>query len=228
MIDYAIYVQAHKNSRRVPNKMLAPFGGSNLFQICLEKLNCEELKPHVYVAAHEEEFLGRARDMGFKTIERTWESANSDENAVVDSFYSEIPADYLIQVNASCPFLPRGTIIEFVDTVILEPLPKFGAFAVASKKRWIWGPDNRIVFNPEVISTTQMDPYSEGANALYAFSKSFYIKSGYTQLWPAMSPFLFDVDPLEAFDIDEQWQFDMAQSFYNDHYQHYYHGPEVN
>ena len=36
--DIAFVVQARLNSERVPNKMLKPFAGSNLFGIVLDKL----------------------------------------------------------------------------------------------------------------------------------------------------------------------------------------------
>ena len=49
--DIAVIVQARINSQRVPNKMLRPFAGTNLFELTLNKLLNSKVIPQQNIIA---------------------------------------------------------------------------------------------------------------------------------------------------------------------------------
>lgn len=217
----SILLQARRDSTRVKNKMLREFGGPgvNLFSLCCRKI-AEAVKPsdpfvRVCVAAYEEEFFDIASEIldpgRMVRIERSYESAHSDDAAVVDSFYDQIPSDPVLIVSACTPFLSVWNIQKAISSADRINSGCNGGFmSVVEMRRWIWSQGCRILNeNPDISSTRQMRPFFAAANALYAFSKSRYIATGYKRYWSfgSFDPSLFVIPQLEAFDIDTEDDF---------------------
>src|SRR6056300_1053157 len=81
--DIAFIVQARLNSQRVPQKMVKPFAGSNLFGIILDKLLSSKIIPsdNIYASVHEEELFYEANTKrNIRTFQRSYESANNDND----------------------------------------------------------------------------------------------------------------------------------------------------
>ena len=81
--DIAYIVQARLKSERVPNKMIRPFGGSNLFGIILDKLLQSDLIPseNIIASVHEDELFEEANTKrNIRTFKRSYDSANNDND----------------------------------------------------------------------------------------------------------------------------------------------------
>ncbi len=230
-MSLSILLQARRDSTRVQNKMLREFGwpGESLFSICCRNIAAsvkpfDSSKVKVCVAAYEEEFFDIADkifddDQGrVVRIQRSFESAHSDDAAVVDSFYDQIPSDHVLIVSACCPLLSITTIARaIVGAGEIKSGMNDGFMSVVEVRRWLWSQDCHILNdNPDISSTQQMRPFFVAANALYAFSKSRYIATGYKRYWSfgSFDPVLFVISQLEAFDVDTEDDFVVAEAMW--------------
>ena len=57
--DICFIVQARLNSQRVPQKMIKPFAGSNLFELIIDKLIFSDIIPreNIFASVHEDEYI---------------------------------------------------------------------------------------------------------------------------------------------------------------------------
>tara|TARA_R110000782_G_scaffold8011_1_gene26570 strand:+ start:150 stop:527 length:378 start_codon:yes stop_codon:yes gene_type:complete len=81
--DIAFIVQARLNSQRVPQKMIKPFAGTNLFGLVLDKLLQSKIIPseNIIASVYEEELFYEANTKrNIRTFERSYESANNDND----------------------------------------------------------------------------------------------------------------------------------------------------
>lgn len=211
MTRVAIILPARQSSSRVPDKMLRPFAGTTLFDIALRKL--EELDVPAYVAAYEPVFLDAAKRRGVGTIERTRASACAEGPTNVLGFLGDISEEWVVLVNACCPFLRVGTILKALDIITARSSdPQFhGVTTVQEIRRWVWT-DRGIIVNadPQVATTQSMQPLLLASHGLYAFRPSYFFEHGRYWQFREGSPSLIVVDSLESIDIDTMTDFRMA------------------
>ena len=105
--EISIYVQARKQSRRCANKMLRPFAGTTLIEICLEKLDTLVGYP-VFFAVGEDDFEFQEiaeRYSNINVLLRSQASVNSDgDPRLVFETFKELPTSDVCFVNACHSF----------------------------------------------------------------------------------------------------------------------------
>ena len=223
MNDIAVVLPVRLNSERVENKMLRPFAGSNLYEICLDKLiplklNCAA---DVFVAAHEHEFSGAARSRSLELIPRTKESANAETDPEVYDFLANLPHEWICIMSACLPLLSLEAMQQFYVSLqagIKLDNPIFsGVVATTKMSRWVWrdlpltGPHN---INTGDGNSKGMEPLYPSANGMIAFRRKAYVEEPH-KYWPEHEPKLFVLmDDVEAMDIDTPRQFNAAEAVY--------------
>lgn len=222
-LDNTVFiVQARLNSERLPNKMLKPFAGSNLFSILLDKLLSSKIIPseNIYASVYEDELFEEANiKRNIRTFRRSYESANNDSDITkIFEWHDKLPYKYVIIISACNPLLKIETIDGFVKQFIEQK--EHNLFAVIEKKQYYWN-KNGIMTTPwpegqTLLNTKAVEPTYEAAHVLYA-SPMELIKD-YKYMGDFSEPGgikLFKINELEAFDIDYEWQFKVAETLYN-------------
>jgi len=218
--DIAFIVQARLNSQRVPNKMLKPFDGTNLFSIVLDKLLTSSIIPsnQVYASIYEPELIDIAVSKEINVFKRSYESANNDSDiAKIFEWHEKLPFKYVILISACNPLLKVETIDAFVDQFINQE--EDNLFGVIEKKQYYWNKEGVMITPwPEgqtLLNTKAVEPTYEAAHILYA-SPMDLIKE-YKYMGDFSKPGgvkLFTMNELESFDIDFEWQFTTAELLY--------------
>ena len=219
--DTAFIVQARLNSQRVPQKMIRPFAGSNLFGIILDKLLSSKVIPseNIYASVYEEELFYEANTKrNIRTFERSYESANNDNDLKkIYEWHDKLPHKYVVLISGCNPLLTVETIDRFVKQ--FSEQEEENLFAVFEKKTYYWNKEGALITPwPEgqtIMNTKVVDPVYEAAHVLYAsrmdiiedykFMGDFEIPGGIK---------LYTMNELEAFDIDFEWQFNLAELLY--------------
>ena len=216
----AVILPVRANSERVSNKMLRPFAGSSLYEICVEKLCSaavfyDNTQVDFLVAAYEKEFFPAAEKNGLKTLLRTKESANSEIDPDAYNFLEDIDHDWICLMSACLPMLKMDTIVEFIDNLCMKSGYKHdfpGMVAVTELPRFIWDGFGGNLNIGRGNSKT-MNKVFPCANAMYAFKREIYLNPPY-RYWPLKEPMLFPIGDIEAFDIDTMEQFRAAEAIY--------------
>lgn len=220
--EIAVIVQARLNSQRVPQKMIKPFAGSNLFSIVLDKLLESKIIPkrNIFGSVYEQELIDVLEERDLNYWHRSETSANTDDDLkMIYEWHNKLPAKYkyVILISGCNPLLKVETIDKFVEQFASQQ--EENLFAVFEKKQYYWNKQGALVTPwPEgqtIMNTKAVEPTYEAAHVLYAsrldlideykFMGDFEKEGGIK---------LFQMDELEAFDIDYQWQFEVGELLY--------------
>jgi len=217
--DVVVLVQARLGSQRIPRKMLKPVGGTNLFEICLGKLNrLKSIKQsQIYVSVWEEELKETAIRNQINIFHRSETSANSEGTPMTEMYewWDKLPFKYCVLINGCAPFLEPETIDDFIEAYTKSDSD--GMFGVIEKKNYFWN-SNGVFLTPlkeDVMNTKLAKPVYEAAHCLYA-GRLNKIGRG---IWMGefSKPNDIELYPLaekECFDIDYPWQFDLYKSIH--------------
>jgi CMP-N-acetylneuraminic acid synthetase len=220
--NVAVIVQARMGSERVPGKMLKPFAGTTIMDICLEKLSNSKIidNENVYVSVWEPELKQVTEKYNLNIFNRSRESAFSEGTpmTLIYEWWNKLDYEYCILVNACAPFLKISTIEDFYKYYIDSEAD--GLFGVIEKNNYFWNENSKLITKwPEgqaVMNTKFVGKTYEAAHCLYA-GRLDKIGDG---IW--MGDFLkpgdinlFPMKEKEVLDIDYQWEFDMCELLFN-------------
>ena len=221
--DICFVIQARRQSKRVPDKMLRPFAGSNLFTIALEKILSSKVIPrsNFYASVFDSEFEYIAQQRGVNVFKRS--AASVVEPLTLQKaleWYNRIDYKYFVLINACNPLLKIETIDSFVEKFIQTE--SRGQFAVTEKKTFFFDREGLMVskFNgPDkykaTLETKMVEPIYEAAHSLYAGTMEDIGNDIYMGTFNRPGdPDLFVMEEIEAFDIDWPWQFEIAEKMY--------------
>ena len=120
--DICVIVQARLSSERCSRKMIRPFAGSNLVEICLKKLKQSEVfdQSDIYLSAYDKELVDVAEKNNINVFHRSEHSANWDGRpgeklGGIYEWWNKLPYKYVVLVNACTPLLKIKTIDGFVQ-----------------------------------------------------------------------------------------------------------------
>ena len=218
--DIAVIVQARTNSQRIPNKMLRPFAGTNLFELALSKLLKSKVIPqqNIIASVYEEELKLIANNLNVNTYNRSYESANNDNSLQkIYEWHDKLPFKYVIKVNGCSPLLKIETIDKFIQQFIKQK--EENLFGAIETKDYYWNKEGKLITpwpkNQTIMNTKAVETTYKAAHVLYAsrmdliknnmFMGDFQKKGGIK---------LYPMDELECFDIDYEWQFKVGEKIF--------------
>lgn len=213
LADLVIIVPARLGSKRVPSKMLKPFAGTTLFDICLKKL--ESLRDIVYAAVWEPELIAVAKQHGIKVIKRSEESAKATVGLSAHGPYLKaVRQETVMFVSACQPLLSRCVLHRAVKTVLqsCERGTFRGLVGVYPKRCWAWNTHGNIVnADPEVNDSQAMKPIWVFAGCPCVFNRTYYLSTGQYWDFTRSDLTLFPIDKEETVDVDTIQDFELAE-----------------
>lgn len=220
--DIAFIVQARLKSERVPNKMIRPFGGSNLFGIILDKLLSSNVIPseNILASVHEEELVFEASTKrNIRTFYRSLESANSENDIKkIYEWHNKIPYKYCILISGCNPLLSVKTIDAFVHQFVEQE--EENLFAVVEKKNYYWDKKGDLTTpwpdGLDIMNTKFVEPTYEAAHCLYASRIDLIKDNKFMVDIQKENLILYSIPELESFDIDYEWQFKLGEKLYEE------------
>jgi CMP-N-acetylneuraminic acid synthetase len=123
---------------------------------------------------------------------------------------SQVEADYYLQTHATNPLL-RPSTISYAIQSMLAHVPSYDSlFSVTRRQVRLWDAKGRAInHDPDVLIQTQdLPPVYEENSCLYIFTRQVLLQR-HNRL--GHSPFMFVMNPAEAWDIDEPLDFDIAE-----------------
>jgi len=218
--DIVFIIQARLNSERVPQKMIRPFGDSNLFDIAIKKLLKSKVLPkeNIYVSVYENTLKDIAKDHGVNIYERSKESANNDNSLQkIYEWHDKLPFKYVIKLNACSPLLKTETIDKFLKTFLNQE--EENLFGVIEQKDYFWDSKGKLITpwpsDQTLMNTKAVEPTYKGAHVLYASRMDLISENKFMGDFQKEGGIkLFPMNELECFDIDYEWQFKVGELLY--------------
>ena len=218
MTRIAALVPMRHHSQRVPGKNYRILAGKPLFhhilttlldvpeinEVCVDtdssliKSGLEDSFPDVRILDRPEHLCGDEISM----------------NQIIAHDLSVVEADYYLQTHTTNPLLKAETISNAINT-FLENIKYYDSmFSVTRLQTRLYDIDGKAVnHNPaELIQTQDLPPLFEENSCLYLFTKQSLEKCGHRI---GSSPYLFEIDPDEAWDIDTNLDFKIVDYLIN-------------
>lgn len=213
----AALVPMRHESRRVPEKNYRPFEGRPLYQYIIKSLLDCPFIAEVIIDTDSPTIMEDASGQfpEVRLIERL-ENLRADTipmNDVLLHDVKQVEADYYLQTHSTNPLLSTETIRRAVE-LFIDKYPSYDSlFSVTKMQKRLWDyKGHAINHDADVLLRTQdLPPVYEENSCIYIFSRSNLEARGNRI---GERPFMFEIDPVEAWDIDDELDFRIAEFLY--------------
>jgi CMP-N-acetylneuraminic acid synthetase len=204
----------------VPGKNYRPFVGRPLYQHIIKNLlDCPLIteviidtdSPTIMEDASrwfpEVRLIGRPKNLRADTVPM---------NDVLLRDVTQVKSDYYLQTHSTNPLLSTETITRAIE-LFMDKYPSYDSlFSVTRMQKRLWdGQGQAINHDADVLLRTQdLPPVYEENSCLYIFSRNGLETRGNRI---GERPFIFEIDPVEAWDIDDELDFRVAEFLYQQH-----------
>lgn len=203
-------VPMRHESQRVHGKNYRLLAGRPLYQYIISTLlTCKEIN-EVVVDTDSETIIAGLR-MDFPQVRILVRpdhlcGGNIPMNEVLLHDVSQVEADFYLQTHSTNPLLSSETISRAIQ-IALDNYPRYDSlFSVTRWQTRLWNELGvAINHNPEILLRTQdLPPVFEENSCLYIFTADT-LRNQRNRI--GKRPFMYQIDPEEAWDIDEEIDF---------------------
>ncbi len=203
-------VPMRHHSQRVPGKNYRSLAGRPLFHYIVETLLAVPEIEQVVVDTDSEPVISGLRESfpAVRIIERP-DHLRADDVSMNDILLhdsAQVRAEFYLQTHSTNPLLRPETVSRAVDA-FLNAYPEYDSlFSVTRLQTRLYDHDGRALnHDPSVLIQTQdLPPVYEENSCLYLFTRENLLKRHH-RIGP--HPWMFEIDPPEAWDIDDELDF---------------------
>ncbi len=201
------------NNTRLPQKNTKPFtNGRPLCCYILKTLLSIDKIDEVFVYCSNEKICDFIPS-GVKYLKRS-ASLDTDKtsmNEVLKAFANDVFADIYVMTHTTAPFISAESIEKGIDAVLSGM--NDSAFAAKKLQDFLWKNGTPFNYSLENIPRTQdLEPLYQETSGFYIYERHVITELGRRI---GQSPFIVEVNEIEAVDIDEKEDFEIADAVYN-------------
>ena len=199
-------------SKRIPQKNIKPFyDGTPLMHFiqraCLDAKTIDEVYVYCSDEAVKEYLLPGVR---FLQRPEYLNGDNINANDFIREFMKNVEADIYVNAHTTSPFAKPETIDDLVDHVASGEYDS--AFCAEGIRTFMWQNGVPINFDPDHFPRTQDLPLIYGETSIaYVFTRESFFKHNRRL---GSTPYIKEVDKIEAIDIDYPEDFEIADAVY--------------
>lgn len=201
------------NNTRLPQKNTKSFtNGKPLCYYILHTLLKIDKLDEVYVYCSNEKIKDYI-PQGVRFLKRsaTLDTDTTSMNEVLAAFAKDVPADIYVMTHTTAPFISAESIEKGLDAVLSGM--NDSAFAAKKLQDFLWKNGTPFNYSLDNIPRTQdLDPLYEETSGFYIYERYVIEEMGRRI---GQSPFIVEVNEIEAVDIDEKEDFEIADAIYN-------------
>ncbi|MGN0521038.1 MAG: cytidylyltransferase domain-containing protein [Eubacterium sp.] len=201
------------NNTRLPQKNTKPFtNGKPLCYYILDTLLKIDDIDEVYVYCSNEAIKDYI-PTGVKYLKRSTslDTDTTKMNEVLKAFAKDVPADIYVMTHTTAPFISKESIEKGLDAVMSGM--NDSSFAAKKVQDFLWKDGRPFNYSLENIPRTQdLPPLYEETSGFYIYEASVINDLGRRI---GQTPYIVEVNEIEAVDIDEKEDFEIADAIYN-------------
>jgi CMP-N-acetylneuraminic acid synthetase len=214
-------VPMRHHSQRVPGKNYRLFAGKPLYHYITNNLLASPFISEIVIDT-DSQVIKKDASKHFpqvRLIDRPehLQGGTVPMNNVLLHDVSQTEADYYLQTHSTNPLLRPQTISRAIETFLDKANLCDSLFSVTKVQERLWDKEIKAInHDPAILLPTQELPpvYTENS-CIYIFSKSS-LATRHNRI--GENPFMFEIDPVEAWDIDEELDFTIAEFLYLKYY----------
>lgn len=209
-------IPVRAGSRRLPNKNILPFGGSNLLVHKIRQLKNVARIDRIIVSSDSETMLEMAYNEGVQTHKRGIEYCDERTktfNEVVEHVAKSVEGDILMWTPCVCPLTSEesyeNALIKFEQKVLIEG--KYDSLISAkSFKEYLFDETKPLNWNPQFhVPSQNLPDWKVIVNGFYIAPREKMVEWKYLY---GKNPYLYILDKREAVDIDDAEDFEVAKA----------------
>lgn len=201
------------NNTRLPQKNTKPFtNGRPLCCYILNTLLSIDKIDEVFVYCSNEKICDFIPS-GVKYLKRSasLDTDMTSMNEVLSAFANDVFADVYVMTHTTAPFISAESIEKGIDAVLSGM--NDSAFAAKKLQDFLWKNGTPFNYSLENIPRTQdLEPLYQETSGFYIYERHVITELGRRI---GQSPFIVEVNEIEAVDIDEKEDFEIADAVYN-------------
>lgn len=201
------------NNTRLPQKNTKPFtNGRPLCCYILKTLLSIDKIDEVFVYCSNEKICDFIPS-GVKYLKRSasLDTDTTSMNEVLKAFANDVFADIYVMTHTTAPFISAESIEKGIDAVLSGM--NDSAFAAKKLQDFLWKNGTPFNYSLENIPRTQdLEPLYQETSGFYIYERHVITELGRRI---GQSPFIVEVNEIEAVDIDEKEDFEIADAVYN-------------
>lgn len=208
-------IAARSGSVRVKNKNIRPFAGSSLLEIKIQQLQRIPNLDGVVVNSNDEEILAVARKFNCETVVRDpyFASNSVSMNEVYENMALNMNADVVVYANCTNPLLKDQTVFEAIE-LYKRQIKDYDSLNTAHLVKEFMFQDNKPI-NFDLFN----QPRSQDLPDISALNFAINILSREVMIARksviGSTPFIYNIDEVEATDIDNEIDFTFAEFMFN-------------
>ena len=202
------------SSRRVKNKNLRPFCGTNLLELKIEQLKRVFGPKNIIVNSESEEMLDIARKHGVNSVKRDAYYTKDDVSMseVYKHMAENTDAEFIAYTNVTNPLVKDSTYKKALTTFKENYGDVDSLVSCHDIKEFLWLNNKPVNYDPTKQTRSQDLPEIVALNfAISILSREDMIK--YKNII-GKTPFFFKLSEEEALDIDTSFDFFIAEKMY--------------
>ncbi len=201
------------NNTRLPQKNTKPFtNGKPLCYYILDTLLQIDQIDDVYVYCSNEaikEYI--PSDVKYLKRSKSLDTDTTKMNEVLKAFADDVEADIYVMTHTTAPFISKQSIEKGLSAVISGM--NDSSFAAKKVQDFLWKDGRPFNYSLENIPRTQdLPPLYEETSGFYIYEASVIKELGRRI---GQTPYIVEVNEIEAVDIDEKEDFEIADAIYN-------------
>jgi CMP-N-acetylneuraminic acid synthetase len=206
-------------SERVPNKNLKLFNGKPLYHHVMETLLRSKFIDLIVVNT-DSPLLKADILLNFKervkVVDRDPAVCGNyiSMNKVLEQDITVVNSEIYLQTHSTNPLLKAETIDKAIEKMqlFLKTKESDSVFAVSKTQKRFYNKDaTPMNHNPKMLVTQHLEPIFEENSCFYLFTKQGFLN---TESRIGKTPFMYEIDKIEATDIDEPEDFIIAEALH--------------
>ena len=204
-------------SERVAHKNMRSFNGEPLCAVMVDKLAQSDNISRIVINTDSREISSflQGRHDKICIVERPQHLCGHDisMNKIIGYDLEKCDADFFLQTHSTNPLLRLETINDAIEKFSHVSGQYDSLFSVTKFQTRFYNAEGKALnHNPdELIKTQDLPALYEENSCIYLFSRASYNKNGKRI---GTSPFLYEIDQMEAIDIDIEEEFILAEKLH--------------
>ena len=206
-------IPVRSGSKRVANKNIRPFAGSNLLEVKIKQLQRIKELDGIVVNSNDDEMLAIARDLGCEAVKRDeYYAGDNVTNEMYKNIAENCKSDIIMYTNVTSPMIEDTTISKLIQCYH-DNCAEFDSVNTAHYlKEFMWLDGKPMNYELDKTPKSQDLPNIMALNfAINLIDRQRLIDISH---YVGKKPYLYVIDRVEAIDIDDMIDFEFAEFMY--------------
>ncbi|MBQ7287855.1 MAG: acylneuraminate cytidylyltransferase family protein [Candidatus Gastranaerophilales bacterium] len=206
-------IPVRSGSKRVANKNIRPFAGSNLLEVKIKQLQRIKELDGIVVNSNDDEMLAIARDLGCEAVKRDeYYAGDNVTNEMYKNIAENCKSDIIMYTNVTSPMIEDATISKLIQCYHDNCAEYDSVNTAHYLKEFMWLDGKPMNYELDKTPKSQDLPNIMALNfAINLIDRRRLIDISH---YVGKKPYLYVIDRVEAIDIDDMIDFEFAEFMY--------------